>query len=178
MTGARSMRGGSNSAGRADAHTSLAGVGFSPRGRRRRARLSRHSTKTPIDRLRATHGPNLEPRSRGRGAAHAPRIREGHGLPALLRERVAPNPRGEREVLGANDGSGRGRDPSHRVYLAPQARVSALVGRGGRRSRGVCGGARGPFIARAADGLATFCRFWRMTPREVDELTSDEFDAF
>lgn len=52
------------------------------------------------------------------------------------------------------------------------------MGGSGRRSRGVCGGARGPFIARAADGLASFCRFWRMTPREVDELTSDEFDAF
>ena len=36
----------------------------------------------------------------------------------------------------------------------------------------------GPYERRALDGLANFCRFWRMTPRQVDELTPDEYEAF
>ena len=38
-------------------------------------------------------------------------------------------------------------------------------------------GARGPYEQRQLEGLVNFCRFWRMTPRQVDELHPDEYDA-
>ena len=36
----------------------------------------------------------------------------------------------------------------------------------------------GPYERAAGHNLAAFCRFWRMTPRQVDELTQDEYLAF
>lgn len=52
------------------------------------------------------------------------------------------------------------------------------MGGGGRCPGGVHRRVAGPYITRHCDSLAAFCRYWRMTPREVDELTNDEFDAF
>ena len=42
----------------------------------------------------------------------------------------------------------------------------------GRRGRAAAEQARRPFRRRELADLAAFCRYWRMTPREVDELTS------
>ena len=34
-----------------------------------------------------------------------------------------------------------------------------------------------PYERRAYDELAAFCRYWRMTPRDVDQLTDQEYAA-
>ena len=38
--------------------------------------------------------------------------------------------------------------------------------------------AGGPYERAAAHNLAVFCRYWRMTPRQVDELSDVELAAF
>jgi hypothetical protein len=54
------------------------------------------------------------------------------------------------------------------------------MGRDARRRRaGQAGGVgRGPSEARALAALAGFCRYWHMTPRDVEQLTTAEYRAF
>ena len=46
-----------------------------------------------------------------------------------------------------------------------------------RRDRDQRARAARPYERRALDELAAFCRFWRMTPRDVDQLTDQEYEA-
>ena len=37
---------------------------------------------------------------------------------------------------------------------------------------------RGPYDRRRLHELAAFCKYWRMTPRDVDRLTDEEYAGF